>query len=422
MAGHLDSESVFSTRLLALGIPPAQIRSLQAAGVNNMAKLAFICSVQPGSADDSPFFAALARALGLNSADEISVGDQSAYRRAWFEASTVAIAEVRNKVEKSSEDGPKKMPMAERNARHSNQQSRLNGVKIEGSLEPSHAVLDKAWSMRDEDQLKLLTPEECTSRAQEILGVRKEVFFKPDSSGALKQFEKEVEQRADMSTEYRVRQALTRRALALDNVGLASFEIFEEYHDFLYALVMKEPIETHHSITVDQVLRADKQLFIRLIEITRTGIAARPNGRLPIDLALPQARMDPVFLALLQPLPKPASGSARGYAAQKSFHEQTHQGSPYQANHKGKAKGKGKGKGKKGGKSGKKAHGGGGGSSVPEELKGLRTHTQAGYNYCWGFNTDGCEKAKPGNHCYKGFHGCMKCGAREHGYRQCPKK
>ena len=424
MSGHLDSESVFMARLSALGIPHDQIRTLVAAKVNNMAKLAFLSSVQPGVADDSPFFIALAKALALSSPDDLSAGEQSAYRRAWFEASTVAIAEVRNKADKTSEDGPKKMPMAERSARHDDQQSRLTGIKIEGVLEPSHALLDKAWSMREEDQLKLITAEECTSRAQEVLGVKKDTFFRADTSGNLKQFEKEEDQKADMSTEYRVRLALTRRALAFDNVGLSSFDSMEDYHGFLYSLIMKEALDSHYPITVDQVLKADRQLFIRLVELTRNGILPKPNGRLPIDIALPTARLDPVFNAILQPLPRPASSSASAYAAHKAFNEGHAAAGPYQSGGKGRGKAKGKGKGKKGmGKGGRKGHGSGGGPGVPEELKGLRTLTNSGYNYCWACNLkEGCQQAKMGYHCPKGFHGCMKCGSKDHGYQQCPKK
>ena len=419
MAGHLDSESVFMARLSTLGITADKIRTLYAAGINNMAKLAFLSSVQPGVADDSPFFVSPARALGLNSPDDLTAGEQSAFRRAWFEASTVAIAEVRNKVDKGSEESPKKMPTAERNSRYSDQQSRLSGIKIEGVMEPSHALLDKAWSMREDDQLKLLPPEECTSRAQEVLGLKKEVFFKPDSSGALKQFEKDEEQKADMSTEYRVRLALTRRSLAMDSVGLASVEILEDYYSFLYSLVMQDPIDSHFPISVDQVLKADRHLFIKMIDLTRNGILPRPNGRLPVDMALPTARLDPVFNAILQPLPRPSSASATGYAAQKAFASGSPAG-PYQPAAKAKGKGRGKNKGAKGkGKGGKKGHGAG----VPEELKGLKLLTNSGYNYCGNFNLhDGCQHAAAGQHCSKGFHGCMKCGSRDHSYQQCPKK
>ena len=142
MAGHLDSEAVFRTRLLALGIPQTSVAALFASGVNTMARLAYLAPIQPGTADDTPFFIALARALGVAAPADIPVGDTAAFRRAWYEASTVAIAEVRSRVERSSEDGPKKMPQTERVNRLVSQQSRLAGIKIEGHLEPSHALMD----------------------------------------------------------------------------------------------------------------------------------------------------------------------------------------------------------------------------------------------------------------------------------------
>jgi hypothetical protein len=415
MSGHLDSESVFRTRLQALGISDASIATLVSSGVSTMAKLAYISPVQPGTADDAPFFLALSKALKVDPGD-ISVGDQASYRRAWYEAATVAIAEVRYRVERSSEEGPRKMPQPERINRLALQQQRLGGIRIEGSMEPSHALLDKVWMMRDDDCLKLLPPEECTSRAQEVLGVKKENFIKIEAGGTLKQLEKEAVQTADLSTEYRVRLALTRRSLALDNVGLATFDTFEDYHTFLYSLVMKEPLPTHHPVTVSQILAADKQLFVRLVELTRTGILPTPTGTLPLDDALKEARLDPLFTALLQPLPKPSASSSSPYKPTKGFADGSsdHQGQgPYSQKGKGGSKGKGRGRGR-----GKREPKG-----MPEELKNLRTKTNKGQAYCWGFNmAQGCTGATAGRFCQRGFHGCMGCGAADHGHLQCPKK
>ena len=412
MAGHLDSTSVFTVRLKALGIPDGYIAALIDGGVSTMARLAFISSVQPGVQDDAPFFTALAAALKLGGPDEIDIGSKASFRRAWFEASTVAIAEVRNKLERTDNDMPKKMPLPERNARFKDQQARLRGLRIEGHLEPSYALLDLTWSMLEEDQLKYLAPEVCTSRPQEILGLKRESFVKAEAgSGNLKQVQRDILPTADMSTEYRVKLALTRRALAFDNVGLCSFSALEEVHDFLYGLVMKEPLEMHHQITVQQILKADKQLWIRLIELTREGIATTASGSKPIETHLQMARLDPLFNALLQPLPK---GSSGGYERQHKGHPEHNgpdsSGSGFSKGGKwkgGKGKGKGKGKGAK---------------SMPEELKGLRSATNGGRPYCWNANTsEGCTFAKLGQFCNRGFHGCMKCGSPQHTFPNCSK-
>ena len=178
---------------------------------------------------------------------------------------------MRALVEKT-DDTPVKMPQPEKVARLKAQQARLSGIKIEANLEPSHQLLDQVWQMRNDDTCRYLSPEVCTSRTQEAGGIKKETFIKADSAGQIHTVQKEEAQQADLSTEYRVRQALTRRALAFDNIGLMSFDKLEAYHEYLYSLVMTEALPTHFPITVDQVLRADKQLWMRLIQLTRDGI------------------------------------------------------------------------------------------------------------------------------------------------------
>ena len=419
MAGHLDSESVFRVRLLTLGISDAQVTALHTNDVKTMAQLAYLCAIQPGSqVDDSPFFNALAPCLGLGSGADIPLGDKSRFRRAWFEASTVAFAAAKSAIDRTDSDAPRKMPLPERVARLNAQQKRLAGVAIEGSLQPSHALLDIVWAMREEDQLKYIPPESCTSRPQETLGIRKESFVKADSSGNLKSVEVDEPQMADLTTEYRVKLALTRRALAFDQIGLASFNVMESYHGFLYELIMREPLETHHSISVAQILRADKQLWVRLIDLTREGILPDAAGKKPIEEKLLEAKLDPHYNAILQPLPKANSSYQAAHDKVKPFVESV----PYKQTPKG--KGRGKGKGKPGGRAGKGGKGKGGKdkAKLPDELKGLRQATNRGNPYCWSANLkDGCPNAAWGQYCYKGLHGCMKCGSPEHGAATCNK-
>ena len=385
-------------RLLSFGIPETQILQLASNNIRTMANFAFICAAQPASnQDDGIFLKALSDALGLTGPDQINTGHKTAYRRAWFESATVAAAEMRALVEKT-DDTPVKMPQPEKVARLKAQQAWLNGIKIEANLEPSHQLLDQVWQMRNDDTCRYLSPEVCTSRTQEAGGIKKETFIKADSAGQIHTVQKEEAQQADLSTEYRVRQALTRRALAFDNIGLMSFDKLEAYHEYSYSLVMTEALPTHFPITVDQVLRADKQLWMRLIQLTRDGILplATPvagGSALPLENMFAEAKLDPLFNAALQPLPKPSAGPIRDRSI-SSF--QLNWG-PYQGTQKSGKGGKGEksDKGGKGGKSGgkwggkgakfsgKNGKGGSGkpskdGRVFPDELKGLRTSTNSG--------------------------------------------
>jgi hypothetical protein len=55
----VESQAVFMNRALTLGVPDAGIRMLDAANLASFAKLAFSCTHQPGSPDDSALKAML---------------------------------------------------------------------------------------------------------------------------------------------------------------------------------------------------------------------------------------------------------------------------------------------------------------------------------------------------------------------------
>ena len=419
MASMLDSTAVFSSRLRDLGLSQYS-QSLEKNGVDTLGRLAFITTYQPGLAStDEPFVKSMLKALDLQSEGDLSSGDLSQFRRLWIEASTVAISEMRNRSERTEEQAVKKIPIPERSSRRAAQQSRLVGIKIQGVNEPSHALLDFCQSIRDDNELHMVELSKCTCRDQELDGVKKEKFFKPDQQGNMKEHSADPERFADLSTEIKVRSAMLRRTLAMDQAGLVDFAEFEAYHDFLFELLSQEVPETHNRVTMDQVLKADRAVWKRMALYTRDGVlpvtsaAPNPSTQYPIMIALDKARSDPVVTAALQPLAKPTRSGP--------YDRSPYEGSPTKS-----AKGKGKMGGKsygKGGKSSKGGKGSDGPSNIPVELAGLRKTTSKGHRYCFKFNLScGCTFSKAGDHCRLGFHGCMRCGMSDHGADQCPKK
>jgi hypothetical protein len=80
-----------------------------------------------------------------------------------------------------------------------------------------------------------------------------------------------------------------------------------------------------------------------------------------------------------------------------------------------------KGNGKPGAKGSGKPRGGGGkggkdstigrGTSLPQNLVGKASRTEAGEPICYDYNLEhGCSNAKPGERCSKGWHVCMEPG------------
>ena len=411
----LDSEPVFRSRLRDLNIADGLAGALKGNGIDTLGRFAFICTLQPGtSADDSPFINALLKALNLARETDLDQGSLSAFRRLWVESYTVSIAEIRSRVDKTEDTAPRKLPQPERVSRRSDQQLRLPGIKIVGNLEPANCLVDFCQSLREDNVLQFVDPGKCVSRDQELHGQKREKFLKSDpSTGVVREVSRDTEMFADLSSEFRVRNALLRRSLAMDQVDLIPFGEQENYHDYLFNLIASEPLTSHLPISMEQVLRADKIVWLKMAELTRDGIVPsiviggeRPTKSYPLASAIKLAMIDPIVSASLQPLPKSVSSSSR-----QSPYEQQPKGG------KGAKSGKAKGKGKGGKGQGKVS------SSMPSELANLRQTTSKGSRYCYNANLQsGCTFAKFGGQCKSGFHGCMGCGQADHGYQTCPKK
>jgi hypothetical protein len=333
-----------------------------------MAKLAYSSGSQPGQ-DEAAFVAMVCKVLGKGSADEIDVGTLSSIRRCWWESHTVAVSQIRQAVERTDTAEPVKMPMPERESRLNDLMRRLPGISFTAQVEPSHQLIDFCNQLRTDEQLKYICPTKCTSRDQEIRGIKKDPQLKSSSDGTIRLVSQEVSLHADLGGEYRVRMALQRRSIALDVVKLATYQTIESYHDFLFNMLLRDVPDTHERIQLQQLLKADEAVFVKMIELCRGGISQKSDGSYPLEVALREAQRDPVVLACLQPLPK-NSGFKKGQDNIQPYQ--------YPSASKG-GKSKGKGKGKNQGKIG---------AGVPKELEGLRTRTKNGTPICFAANLE----------------------------------
>jgi hypothetical protein len=323
----MESEAVFKSRCEAVGLSVATITALETAQLTTMAKLAFVVGVQPGSQDDKEFQEVMKQVLSV---DPVPVGTLSSLRRLWFEANAMAINEVKSRYEKTEDSVPKKLPLPEREHRRVHQQTALAGLKIEGNLEPAHSLVDMAMNIKEEDIIRYICPTTCISREQEVKGLKKETLIKADAQGQLRSITKDNSPSADISSEYRLRLALQRRSLALDQMNLIPYQKMEDYHNYLYDLLLRSVPSTHRNITVTQLLEADKHVWSRMAEYCRSGLKVTASGTYPMESALDRAMLDPITTSLLQPLP--AGGS---YQSLKE-HNTDYRQAPWQDSRKGK--------------------------------------------------------------------------------------
>ena len=79
------------------------------------------------------------------------------------------------RIDRTSDDRPRSMPLAERMARIERQKGDLVGVTWTAELEPAHKLVDKVVAMQDEGALLFIPPHACVSRVQEIHQEKHEV-------------------------------------------------------------------------------------------------------------------------------------------------------------------------------------------------------------------------------------------------------
>ena len=139
---------------------------------------------------------------------------------------------------------------------------------------------------------------------------------------------------------------------------------------------------------IEQVVKADRELFTIMANEIKGSLRPLPTGILPMDEAMKQLRVDPRVTMHLLPLPKNrASGS------DKRSNEDV-------VNAKSDPKLKAP------------------AAMCPDELKGHHQRDESNENICWAFNlTNGC-KTK-GARCPKGVRKCAKCLRTNHGLATC---
>ena len=390
MASILESKAAFEAKGKSHGLSDDEMRVLKNSGIDSLAKLAFAVTtpgVNPGEVE-------LRALLDPTDGTRVSVGSLSSLRRLMFDSQTLAIQQVKAQVE-GNENTKKELVPAERSSRIESQKLRLNGYDLTGPLECSHASYDLCLELIEKDSIYYLPPHKFGTRAAEVSREKpgKEIVI---DASSLKIHDTKQQENLSIKNEFELSQAMTRRALAADLVGLTTFNfsVMERWHRYLFQHLANQQPPGFGRTTVEQLLRADRQAWVRLAEKV-PSIKKDNDGNLPLDKAFDDLPNDSSVNFHLLPMP---SGSTK-------IKDDTvnADGDVKKVKKKKKAKGKGKGK-------------------MPAQLKGLNANTNDGDRICYNFNLKhGCSYAKPGEDCKRGKHVCMRRNGH-HPQHKCNKR
>ena len=104
----VESQAAFRARAQTIGLPQAVIEALVNRGWSTMGAFAFACSATAGSSGPDRFW----EEVGEPVLTDRRSPHLASLRRLWIESFTMSAAELRNRVERKSDDAPRKMALA----------------------------------------------------------------------------------------------------------------------------------------------------------------------------------------------------------------------------------------------------------------------------------------------------------------------
>ena len=398
MSSLQDSKAHFLARAAEYQVPEGFVRNLTANGVSTMAQLAFAIGRPGQEISDADFDTFITT---VNAGTPLTIGGTASMRRLHFESEIILTASLKASIEQPSTDSstPKPTPIAERNARMTQLRNELSGVLIEGVGEPSHSLVDECNHQYETKTLRYIEPARCHSREMEVLTVKNDKVLKINANTLSVKETKTLPDEA-VTTAYQLAQCFKRRAIAYDFANLISFTAHERYTESLMHHLSMEPPPNFQHTTIDQILRADREVWLYLSRNVE-NIRPMAGAPKPLDAELANALRDYKTSFHLMPLPKEGGYVPLRTAANSSFV----QDDVSVKGHKGK---KGKGKGKQSGS-----------NAAPRGFIGCVGRDGKNRSICFDWNISECSHAAAGAACRKGRHVCFKAGCfKPHQYHK----
>ena len=135
--------------------------------------------------------------------------------------------------------------------------------------------------------MKFVELSKCTSREQEIKSERSTSQLSFDAQGNIKVSKQSAVTECSINGEIKLRAAFTRRSLAYDLANIASFEVLESWSQLLFDRICQEPPTGYRHISIDQIIHADRKLWVKVAETTRSKVTGTTaEGIKNVDVAL----------------------------------------------------------------------------------------------------------------------------------------
>ena len=379
MSSVIDSEATFEQQAIEAGLSQPWIDALKTSGLATMAKLSFAVTT-PGTAATDGDVTTFLRSIRAGVAPAIS--DLASFKRILFEAQTLMVHHLKTAV-KGDDVSVKKMAPPEREARLAQQRGLLRGLDITGPLEPAHALYDLCSDMIEKNSIVYISPSKCMSRQQELAGNKPEKEIQLDATKtSLVVKEPAASTDISIASDLALFQAIQRRSLAMDLTGLATYEVMKKWTDRLFNIYSQAVAPGFQKISQAQLLRADRQAFVRLGELFTGSLKQVAAPGKVLDPYIAQLENDVTVTYFMLPLPvshAKSDSDDKGNKKRNDAAVKQTDDAPVVKPPKKSAKGPGKGKFKR--------------DPVPQGLKGMHSRTPKGEPICFGYNLGTCSSS-----------------------------
>jgi len=280
------------------------------------------------------------------------------------------------------------------------QKQRLTGLSFTPQSEPSHSLIDRVCQQLEDNVITYIELNRCSSRHDEALHSKVDTSLALDNAGGLRLSKKQRLDDVNVTGEHKLRQAFLRRSLAYDLAGIATFAVLDLWTQKLFEKMNEAPLSNYRHISIEQVINADKALWVKVSNDTRGKLQPKTGTDKPFDVSFEKFSEHPEVLQHLTPL--------QSIGAHKQDTSTTFSG------------GKGKGGNQSDGK-GKSSKGKGkvnSGIAVPDDCEIFVD----GKQLCKRWQVGRCTaKIKPGKRCMVGYHMCWKKSCHKlHPGNECP--
>ena len=168
----------------------------------------------------------------------------------------------------------------------------------------------------------------------------------------------------------------------MDLTNLASYEVMKKWTDRMFAIYAQPAAPGFQKVSQAQLLRADRQAFVRMSETFSGSLKTLPAVGKPLDPMITSLETDVSVTYFMLPMPAHSSSSGTQAESNKVDKKRSDtsnadktQPSKFQKGAKGKSKGKSKKR-----------------EPMPSSLKGMHSRTPQGDQICFGYNLGTCKQ------------------------------